>query len=296
MRSRSFTLKEYSGFATAFLFINANTNAQIIYTDIDPDIELQFNGETAGIDMDNNGTIDFAFLKISFSFTTFWVSSDIIVNVKGVLVGPYGTSVNAIAGTYSQQSEAGSIYYNPYALNIGNLINEELSFQNNGFQTMASEARRSNGGLFAAGGNWHPDVENRYLGVKFIDNDDCFHYGWIRCTVADTSKRIIIKDYAYEASCEHTIVAGDTISYVGITEGQNILDINVYSFGNNVYINVDEKLNNTSVQVFNLEGKEIYSAELQNQFTEIKLNAPKGIYLVEIIADEGRYTKKVYLD
>ena len=295
MRSKTFTLNEYSGFATAFLFINANTNAQVIYTDIDPDIELNTDGQTFGIDVDNNGNIDFVFLKSSATYTTFWVSSDIIVYRQAVWVGPT-TSINLIAGSYTQQSEAGDVYYNPYALNLGNLISDNLSFQNNELQILGSEIRRSNGGLFGAGGNWHPDVENRYLGVRFIDNEDCFHYGWIRCTVADTSKRIIIKDYAYEVACEHPIVAGDSISYVGITEGQNNLDINVYGFGSIVYINVNEKLKNAGIQVFNLEGKEIYSVELQNQFTEIKLDTPKGIYLVEIIADEGRVAKKVYLE
>ena len=296
MKSRTFSLKEYSGLATAFLFINANTNAQVIYTDIDPDIELNLDGQSAGVDMDNNGTIDFAFLKVSFSFTTFWGSSDITVYVQGILAGPYGISLNAIAGTYTQQSEAGGVYYNPYALNPGNVISGELSFQNNGFQTLAFEARRSNGGLFGAGGNWHPDVENRFLGVKFIDNDDCYHFGWIRCTVADTSNIIIIKDYAYEVTCEHPIVAGDTTSYVGITDGKNNLNLNVYSFGSTVYIKINEKLTNESMHVYNLEGREIYSGELQNQFTEIKLAAPKGIYFVEIISDEGKLTKKLYLD
>lgn len=41
MRSRSFTLKEYSGLATAFLFINTNTNSQVIYTDIDSTIFIK---------------------------------------------------------------------------------------------------------------------------------------------------------------------------------------------------------------------------------------------------------------
>jgi len=45
-----------------------------------------------------------------------------------------------------------------------------------------------------------------------------------------------------------------------------------------------------------MEGEEIYQMELQNQFTEIKLEAPKGIYFVEIIAGERPYTKKVYLN
>ncbi len=74
------------------------------------------------------------------------------------------------------------------------------------------------------------------------------------------------------------------------------MDINVYGFGSTVYIKINEKLNNARIQVFNLEGREIYSEKLKNQFTEIKLNSPKGIYLVEILADDGIFTKKIYLN
>ena len=294
MRSRSFTLKEYSGFATAFLFINANTNAQVIYTDIDPDIELNLDGQTAGIDMDNNGTIDFAFLKSSATFTTFFVSSDITLYRNAAWVGPFVSS-NFVAGTYFQLTESGGIYYIPYAIEFGNLIDENLSFQNNGFQIMASEMRVASGGLFNARGKWWPDVEDHYLGVRFVDVEEFYHYGWIRCTV-DSAETIIIKDYAYEANANQPIAAGDTISYVSIGDAQNNLNLNVYSFGSTVYIKINEKLNNKSMHIYNLAGREIYSDALKNQFSEINLDTPKGIYLVEIIADEGRYTKKVYLD
>ena len=66
--------------------------------------------------------------------------------------------------------------------------------------------------------------------------------------------------------------------------------------GNSVFVSLNTALNNTEMHVYTLEGKETFRSKLQNQFTEIKLDTPKGIYLVEIIADEGRFAKKVYLD
>ena len=62
----------------------------MIYTDIDPDIELNLDGQTAGIDVDNNGTIDFALLKSSATFSTFWGSSDITLYRRAIWAGPYG--------------------------------------------------------------------------------------------------------------------------------------------------------------------------------------------------------------
>ena len=139
-------------------------------------------------------------------------------------------------------------------------------------------------------------LENKYLGVKFIDSEACFHYGWIRCEIEDSCKRMIIKDYAYETLCDYPIETGSKESYVSIEVKENTLDANIYSFGNSIFVKLITELNNAEMYVYNLDGKKIYHEELQNQFSEIKVKAPKGIYLVEIIAEEGRFTKKVYLE
>ncbi|HNF70553.1 MAG TPA: hypothetical protein PLL28_14320, partial [Chitinophagales bacterium] len=69
MENRKFSLKQYSGFAGVLLLMQNNTHAQAIYTDIDPDVVLQFNGDVEYIDMDNDGTNDFFIFKKSSYFT-----------------------------------------------------------------------------------------------------------------------------------------------------------------------------------------------------------------------------------
>ena len=63
----SFKLSAYATFAASFLSIH-KTEAQVIYTDIDPDIIYDEKLEGGGLDIDANGTIDFVFLNSSFTF------------------------------------------------------------------------------------------------------------------------------------------------------------------------------------------------------------------------------------
>jgi len=301
MKSNRFNIKTYSAFACAFL-INGNAKAEVEYTNIEPDIILDADFESDGVDMDNNGTIDFAFLNFSYP----WYSPGYSF-IERIFVGPYGTPLNEVAGT-------GSWFYFPYAIEFGNFIDFSLSFQNYGFQQMAWRKFISwdtwEGGVITGtgyGGEWYPEMLDHYLGVHFIDENADYHYGWIRCDVKDEGRTLVIKDYAYEKFIEHEIIAGDTIGYqpfahdtIVLNPGtgiENVLTVaQVYSFEQSIYIQLAKVIPHAQVTVYDLAGKEIYASDLNNLSTVIPVNAPKGIYLVEIIAAEGRFTKKVYLN
>jgi len=302
MKSNRFNIKTYSAFACAFL-INANTQAEVEYTDIEPDIILDADFESDGVDMDNNGTIDFAFLNFSYP----WYYNPWYSFIERIFVGPYGTPLNEVAGT-------GSLFYFPYAIEFGNFIDFPLSFQNYGFQIMAwykfISLETGSGEIVTFtgyGGEWYPEKLDHYLGVHFIDENADYHYGWIRCDVKDEGRTLIIKDYAYEKFIEHEIIAGDTIGYMPFgydsaainpaTGIENALTVvQVYSFEKSIYIQLAVIMPKAQVSVYDLTRKEIYTSELTNLSTVIPVNAPKGMYFVEIIAEEGRFTKKVYLD
>ncbi len=286
--------------AVVILLYNNKADAQVIYTDLEPDIEIQYDNETVLIDMDNNGVFEFKFLKTiieSYYFSSASTPAH-YRSRRGIWAGAVGTSQNEIAGVYATDGGDPTNYF-AYKLNNSDIIDISLDFQFADFQIMEIVNIRidiDNEWRFIAG-SWAHDPQNKYLGVKFKADDECLHYGWIRCSIPDTANKLIIHDYAFESKCNTGIAAGDTIgdTSVGITDFNN-LDAVVYSFGNSVFVKLIAELNNAVVHVYNLEGKEIYSSELQNQFTEIKLEVAKGIYLVAIIAEEGRYAKKVYLD
>ena len=76
MKRTKFHIEEYSAFAVCFLLLQTESSAEAVYSDIIPDTLIDFDWETFGIDMNNDGVVDFALLKRSFSFleTTYWSS------------------------------------------------------------------------------------------------------------------------------------------------------------------------------------------------------------------------------
>src|SRR5437868_7444536 len=121
--------------AGVFMFCSEFSNAEAIYTDLEPDIEIQFEGQTAFVDIDNDGLLDFGFLKTSNTYTT--SINSLVRYLREFWVGPY-IETNEIAGAmFTHGAGYGTDYY-PYALPFGNIINNDLPFQNWGFQDLGS--------------------------------------------------------------------------------------------------------------------------------------------------------------
>ena len=299
MKKGNFTIQKYSGMAGVFLLIPAINHAQAVYTDLEPDIEIQFDEETAGIDMDNNGIFDFAFLKTSGGYYFYWTftSTQVYRFRHRIWAGPQIPS-NAIAGDYDYDSYAGPITYFPYALLSGVPINEDLSWQNWGFQIMGSGFYKSNGDWVYRHGDWAHKSDSAYLGVRFIDQEECLHYGWIRCTTADSSKRLIIHDYAYESKCETSIIAGDTIgdtTQVGMEEIDGLM-AKVYSFNKTIYIVVND-VSSLDVEVFNIQGNALIRQQLRDGSVTINMNQfPSGMYFVKVKSGGMAMVKKLYIN
>jgi len=301
----TFTLKQYAFFATAFLALHAKAKGEAVYTDIDPDIMLDSDLETGAVDMDGNGTYDFWFINISY--TNFYAEPGHYTLIQKIWAGGYGTFANEIAGTQD-------LYYYPYALSYGDLISNELSFQNWAYQRMAWRVLLSiespGGGAtetwIGTGGHWYPEVLDHYLGVHFIDEDDKYHFGWIRCDVKDAGRTLVVKDYAYEKIPDRPIKAGDKIGDTSLVLNPDILHTDVvenellnaivYSFNNTVYIHLPQEINNALVRVYDMNGKEVYGGVLIEQQSQIELNKSEGIYFVYIISGENRMSKKLFVN
>ncbi len=273
-----FSLAQYSGFALSFLFVSSKVYSQAVYTDIDPDIVLDEDFDALGVDMDNNGGFDFAFIK--FSYTT----SDSVLDyqkIEKMFCGAYGNSANMIAGTHPFR-------YYPYAISSGVMIDNELLFYGYGYQRMAYQRFSSFAGhstviLMHYGGKWYPEKLDHYLGVKFEGEDDCIHFGWIRCSVEDSGRVLTVKDYAFESKCDVGIIAGDVIGDTTVNiEENNSLIASVYSFNKILYIHLTSFATDTEVYLYNQIGQLIFSSEINNQFSEIPLEFANGVYIYEI--------------
>lgn len=300
MKNR-FSLKEYSLLASA-IAIKSVAHSEVIYLDI-PDVVIDESYEEYHMDIDDNGSEDFRFIKFSGSYI--WSTSSGITELRffhDVRVDLFNsTSVfeyNQIAGigfsTYFSYMN-----YWPYALLSGALVNDELQFQDGFVQHMASRIDIGNGTSWVHdkdAGYWWPSMEDRYLGVHFVDSESNYHYGWIRCSVLDSAEVLIIKDFAYETEIDHPIVAGDTTHYVGINNIENTLDATVYGFGKDIYI-LTETYQKTEVIICNLNGQEVVRNFLQSENELINMsNYPAGIYLVTLLNCGKRYDKKIFIE
>jgi hypothetical protein len=287
----------YSIASGCFLYVNQDVLGQVGYTDIDPDIVLDEGGESAEIDMNDDGVSDFFFHNNSFQYyDTSWLS---FRTMKNILAGPVEVG-NALAGisNYFNTGYNGFTWYYPFALEQNVTINEELTWQGTETQIMGLRVFSEDGDLVGLGFYCYwseTETIDKYLGVKFKDLDDQIHYGWIRCDVLDEGRTLIIKDYAYEVEPEYPILAGDTIHYVDIEQPENNLIFSIYGFGNNIYVHCSDP-QNAEIRIYDISGKLIYSDNLIYQFTEIKLREANGIYLVELLTDNKSYTKKVFMN
>ncbi len=295
-------LLQYSAMAVSFIFLKEG-NAQVIYTDIVPDLVFDEPLEGGGLDIDNNGIVDFAFQNNSFLFYSETFSS--YFTRQDLLAGPY-TPLNAIAGineyTSSPYGGGFSLYY-PYALPNAEVINDLREWQTAGQQILGIRTfvnYDDPNTWQCAGCYWYgyfiPETVDHFLGIRFVDDLSQNHYGWIRCDVLDEGRTLVIKDYAYESEADYPIVAGDTTHFVAISEIDNSLNANVYSFNKSIFINLNEFMNGIEMHIYDLNGKIIYSDKLLNSSTQIELKEERGVYFVELVSGKKKFRKKVYLN
>lgn len=215
----------YSLMATSFLFLQKNSDAQLVYTDVDPDETYSENGDEYLLDLNNDGTTDFMIQIINFSSAGIFVSGSYSFSglVQNVFIIP--SPGNSIAGSLGLGS-----YLYPYALNSGSSVGPGLLFQSASLQSMVSYLAIIDypavGSVFPflSYGNWI-GVEDKYLGLKFKIGADT-HYGWARLDCGADHHSITIKDYVYNATPDIAVVTGITMDpLVGVSFSTNSVAI-----------------------------------------------------------------------
>ncbi len=293
-----YSLLHYSLTAAAFLHAVA-VNSQAVYTDINPDVILDETDELFGIDFDDDGLNDFNFINKSFTTTVFY---DDIANVKAIFVGAFDTMQNGIVGSTGYISGGGGYnYYRPYAISNGHLISELDDFCNLNYQTLVAIANRLEWPyLVSPNGNWYPwyaDVTNKFVGFKFNDEAENLRYGWIRCSIIDSGRTLIIHDYAYESKPDVGILAGDTVGDISneTIEEQNVASVTIYGFNQSIYIQLDD-FEDLECFIYNIQGQFISSQFINNKNTVVDFkDHPKGIYTIALKNKSKSYSKTIMI-
>ncbi|MBC8046136.1 MAG: hypothetical protein H7Y00_05025, partial [Fimbriimonadaceae bacterium] len=245
IKTRQKQLVHYSLLAGSLLAITNVAEAQIIYTDIDPDEILNsgtfLDEEEYSLDVNADGISDFNF-RIAYH-TSYeagpkaWFAS----------VEPFSSNgIGYTISNFTSVSCYGAITTAPVILEMGegDTISEDLNFLND------------NAVVF-----WINEVTDpvcyttQIFGVETygpafyipirLSIDSSYHYGWVRYRVISATKTKII-DYAYEASIGVPIIAGKDFSLsVTLDAALNVdaADIDNFGDGRDVQIVFDKAAN-----------------------------------------------------
>lgn len=264
-------LKAYSAMALCFAGAGA-ANAQVVYTDVNPDKVITTPPDSLNIDFNNDATPEYTIKRFNWNIDPTTpavlaipaVNNELMASMGAVL--PYvsalaaGTAINAAVTTWVPASSAGM----RFAL-----------------------ASTYSGQTY---GNFNDGIDH-FVGCKFLIGANT-HFGWIRVNCVSGGGSATIKDYAYNATANTALTAGQGMS--GIDDAKNI-ESNIYSFNKNIYLNFSSVVKG-DINVYNSLGELIATDKIDGQKMVLNMShQPIGIYMVKISSDKGEFVKKINL-
>jgi hypothetical protein len=287
-------LKQYSALAAPLMATAGLANAQVIYTDIDPDVTLLGSAQDQyAIDLNNDGQTDFKFIAASGT-----ASGGTTYKLAGVVMQPYTTgNLNGFIGKVASLANSNFIGY-PYALEFNDNIDG-----NEQFFKIGDIANPNNGSFFIPAmfsvisgtpyGYWG-GATDRYVGFQFSPDGAEIHYGWVRCDVAADGTSMTLKDYAYNSTPDEGMFAGQG-SPLGVAAVNNSDEFGVFGFEGVANVTIkDGKYDNASITVINAMGQKVIEQKATDKVTRIDLNQfGKGLYVVSIQRGSEQFSKKI---
>lgn len=187
-------IKNYSLFSSAMLASSLVADAQVIYTDISPDLDIFL--DSYSLDLNNDGITDFVVSAHGFltTFSQGWGVAE-IVGAPGNEVAEYFSSYAKPIG-YGENIGPGQQWYF-YGI---------LRYWSSAYVTSHTYGYFDNS----------PD----YVGLHFMV-DGQMHYGWLRLSVYNNANGFVLYEYGYEATPESSIKAGEIICQVYYTDADS---------------------------------------------------------------------------
>ncbi len=253
------TLKKvlsYSKAAAGLLVIGERVNAQIVYTNVDPDVTILDN-EYYPIDFDGANDYEFRLFASYYSGWTY-------------------VGLTNFQNSFQFAAWASYVYYaRPLAANY--LIDNTRTFQN---------IQNKWAGLWDF--YHYYGSTDRYLGCRFKISSS-WHYGWVRLNVG--SFGITIKDYAYNTTANQGIQTGQTTGLEPDNELEG-LDIWPTPAKDVIYLSYLKAIN--KVDVYDLSGACVMSKIFENGQPELDVSALKnGMYIVKVYTPDGLSVHKI---
>lgn len=257
------------GAMSAALLGAANAAGQVVYTDVDPD-ETITTATTGGFNIDMNGDSTFDFNPQVFDAAG--GPGAVLFTTGSGSNGNQGSNGNGFLGF-----SAGGFNY-PSNLSSGAVIDGAASFQIDVRGDLNFYSCAYTNSQFCGG------VTDRFLGVSFEVAGNT-HYGWIRLDLDASGDNFVIKDFAYEATPDTAIEAGD-MGILGVDE--NAFASFEYFVDANSHLNLKAASAMENVVLHNTLGQQVLTQKLSSTSELVDLNAlESGVYLATV-SIEGR--------
>jgi len=244
--------------------------AQIVYTDIDPDVTINQFLQGYGVDFNDDNKIDVHLTLLDN--VGVWVmllipDSDldetfVVYDGEEATILEYGDDISSASDFWELGSGWGGLLYGYW----------------------------ENDGEY---GNWTGVQDDKYLGIKFLANDS-YYYAWIylSTTVYDTDDmEFTIQSFAYNSVAGEGIAAGDTGQGVGIS-ALTKKSLLIYPNPAQDFISFKELENLEQLIITDISGKQIYKSQNTNP-QEIDVSSFKsGVYFISAQTEEALFTSK----
>lgn len=249
------------GAMSAAVMAGADANGQVVYTDVDPDVTLQV-GDLFSLDFESDTFEDVE-----------------VRNPDGLAGGNAAIVFPSSGGAFAGFTSAGGTYDYPFLMAEGDVIDAAT-----GYTTTGDRGDLNYYGCAYSNSQWCGDVNDGYLGVRFISlTTGTTHYGWVRLdTDVNGDNLITVKDFAFEATPDTAISAGDQGS-LGLTDS---------AFGAFEYHTSDNALHLSSatmmnqVVLHNVLGQEVARQQINATSATVAMDRlSAGVYIATITAE-----------
>lgn len=273
-----------------FSVIRLITYSQIIYKDIEPDLNMivQENGSSAliadSIDINQDSTFD---LKFCLSYAYSFVSPHYDESFQfGFMLQDSGNQVATDSGPYCKLA--------PF--NQSDTIGNQLSWSENSAGMVIDPVNHIECNRFPT---------ERYVGFRIFRNDACY-YGWLQLElgaqlmdVGEVSYAYAkIAGYAYNSVPEYGLLAGDTLSSVEIPNSLgNSLNSGIKLVIHEGLLTLICEESILDTRIFDISGRILHTGwNSQNSKVTIDCSGWRpGCYLIQVKRKSGLATAKLLL-
>ncbi|MDX1461680.1 MAG: T9SS type A sorting domain-containing protein [Marinirhabdus sp.] len=243
----------------------ADATGQVTYTDIEPDVVLAV-GDTYNIDFTGTGAQN---VEIS--------------NPDGLAGGNAALAFPSSGGAFVGFTAGGFEY--PSLLIDGDAVGPSETFT-----TPGERGDLNYYGCAYSNSQWCDEVVDGLLGVRFTFDGNT-HYGWVRMdTDVNGSNEMVVKGFAFEATPDTAIEAGDEGSPLGVAD-QAFNNFSYFTDANTLTLSAATAMDN--VTIHNISGQQVSTSALTSNNERVDISAlSTGVYLATVTIEGTRKTIK----